>query len=68
MRALPFKCASLQLLAAAACFCFPPPLAQIQRLVCIGGEPVHDLVAVEGNRNSHRVALLDIGDTLSAKK
>ena len=40
----------------------------VDDLAGIGGEPVHDLVAVEGNRNSHRVALLDIGDTLSAKK
>ena len=40
----------------------------VDDLAGIGGEPVHDLVAVEGNRNSHRVALLDIGDTLSAQK
>jgi len=40
----------------------------VDDLAGIGGEPVHDLVAVEGNGNSHRVALLDIGDTLSAKK
>ena len=40
----------------------------VDDLAGTGGEPVHDLVAVEGNGNSHRVALLDIGDTLSVQK
>jgi hypothetical protein len=72
MRALPsgWTNASLQALAAVACFCFPPPrpgpndVYVGDDLAGVGGEQVRDLVAIEGPRHHHHVALLVVGDSL----